>query len=51
MRCGWWATGASDRTTRDPGRPGVRPHCTCSGRAAYRGLAASGSPRVQDPVV
>ncbi|WP_461086898.1 DUF6207 family protein [Streptomyces deserti] len=23
MRCGRWATATSDRTTRDPGQPGV----------------------------
>jgi hypothetical protein len=27
IRCGRWATATSDRTTRDPGQPGVRLHC------------------------
>ncbi|WP_229882384.1 DUF6207 family protein [Streptomyces alanosinicus] len=27
MRCEQWATATSDRTTRNPGQPGVRLHC------------------------
>ncbi|MEU4038422.1 DUF6207 family protein [Streptomyces collinus] len=27
MRSGRWATATSDRTTREPGQPGVRLHC------------------------
>ncbi|WP_234341734.1 DUF6207 family protein [Streptomyces sp. NRRL S-646] len=46
MRCGRWATATSDRTTRDPGQPGVRLHCYLDVRCArssthspWRGVA------------
>ncbi|MEU1190490.1 DUF6207 family protein [Streptomyces sp. NPDC005859] len=37
MRCGRWATSKADRTTRDPGQPGVRLRCswTCARSSAH----------------
>ncbi|MFD7933726.1 DUF6207 family protein [Streptomyces sp. NPDC059755] len=41
MRYGRGAAATSDRTTRDPGQPGVRPRCCRGGLMSRGGTATS----------